>query len=237
MNHRNLHRNDGLREQLAAGYVLGTLKGGARRRFERWLAQDAVLMQTVSAWQNRLDPMAEFAPAVPPPVGVWHGIKAHLGLDAMQPRSLAWSPLFDSLAFWRGLSLTSSALAAVLLVVLALQWTGPATTPSTVAMLTADNGQPMVVVSGNAKRMKVRIVGPTRVAADRSLELWAVPVQGAPLSLGLLDANGAVTISLPPEVTPQTMPVLAVSLEPKGGSPNPRAPSGPVMYKGVWAQI
>jgi anti-sigma-K factor RskA len=33
------------------------------------------------------------------------------------------------------------------------------------------------------------------------------------------------------------MPVLAVSLEPKGGSPNPRAPSGPILYKGGWVRI
>ena len=237
MNHHTLQRNDGLRERLAAGYVLGTLKGGARRRFERWLAQDPVLVQVVGKWQGRLAPMAEFAPASPPPAHLWQRIEQRLGIRATPAVTSGWSRLRDSLSFWRGLSLVSSALAAVLLVVFALQPPGPATVPSTIAVLNADNGQPMVAVSGDAKRVTVRIVGPTRVAADRSLELWAIPAQGAPLSLGLLDANGTVTLSLPPNVTPQTMPVLAVSLEPKGGSPNPRAPSGPVIYKGSWAQI
>lgn len=237
MNHHNLQRNDGLRERLAAGYVLGTLKGGARRRFERWLAQDQVLAQVVGKWQGRLAPMAEFAPASPPPAHIWQRIEQRLGMRATPAVSSGWSRLRDSLSFWRGLSLASSALAAVLLVVFVLQPPGPATVPSTIAVLNADNGQPMVAVSGDAKRVTVRIVGPARVAADRSLELWAIPAQGAPLSLGLLDANGTVTLSLPPNVTPQTMPVLAVSLEPKGGSPNPRAPSGPVIYKGSWAQI
>jgi len=237
MNHRNLQRNDGLREHLAAGYVLGTLKGGARRRFERWLAQDPVLAQAVGDWQGRLGPMAEFAPASPPPAHIWHRIEQRLGIHATPALASRRSQLRDSLSFWRGLSLISSALAAVLLVVFALQPPGAATMPSTMAMLTADNGQSTVAISGDAKRMTVRIVGPTRVAADRSLELWAVPAQGAPLSLGLLNANGVVTISLPPNVTPQTMPVLAVSLEPQGGSPNPRAPSGPVIYKGAWTQL
>lgn len=237
MNHHNLQRNDGLRERLAAGYVLGTLKGGARRRFERWLAQDQVLAQVVGKWQGRLAPMAEFAPASPPPAHIWQRIEQRLGIRATPAVSSGWSRLHDSLSFWRGLSLGSSALAAVLFVVFVLQPPGPATVPSTIAVLNADNGQPMVAVSGDAKRVTVRIVGPARVAADRSLELWAIPAQGAPLSLGLLDANGTVTLSLPPNVTPQTMPVLAVSLEPKGGSPNPRAPSGPVIYKGSWAQI
>jgi anti-sigma-K factor RskA len=28
--------------------------------------------------------------------------------------------------------------------------------------------------------------------------------------------------------------LLAVTLEPKGGSPDPNGPSGPVLYKGAW---
>lgn len=237
MNHRNLQRNDGLRERLAASYVLGTLKGGARRRFERWLAHDPALAQTVGSWQDRLAPMAEFAPASPPPAHIWQRIEQRLGIRAASAANSGWRRLRDSLSFWRSLSLVSSALAAVLLVLFTLQPFSAVTVPSTLAILNTDNGQPMVAVSGDAKRLTVRIVGSTRVAADRSLELWAIPAQGAPLSLGLLDANGTVTISLPPDVTPRTMPILAVSLEPKGGSPNPRAPSGPVLYKGPWAQI
>jgi anti-sigma-K factor RskA len=235
MNPRKLQHNDMLRDQLAAGYVLGTLKGGARRRFKRWLEQDPVLAQAVAAWEYRLGPMAEFTPKSQPPAQVWQGIAQRLRLDAAPARTSGWRRLRDSLSFWRSLSLASSALAAALLVALALQY--PAGAPSTMAMLAADNGQPMVAISGNAKQVTVRMVAPPQVATDRSLELWAVPAQGAPLSLGLLDAHGAVTIRLPPHVTPQTMPVLAVSLEPKGGSPNPRAPSGPVLYKGAWTQI
>jgi len=31
--------------------------------------------------------------------------------------------------------------------------------------------------------------------------------------------------------------LLAVTLEPKGGSPNPNGPTGPVLYKGNWVKI
>lgn len=234
MNRRKLQDNHRLREHLAAGYVLGTLKGGARRRFAQWLGEDPVLAQSVSDWQNRLGPMAEFAPAEAPPARVWQNILRQLRLDVRAP---ARPRLLDSLSFWRGLSLVSSALAAVLLVVFMLQPPSRTGVPATMAMLSAGNGEPMVAVSGDARQMTVRVVGAVPAAPDRSLELWAVPAQGAPLSLGLIDPNGTVTIRLPPQVTPQTMPLLAVSLEPKGGSPNPRAPSGPVMYKGAWMRI
>jgi anti-sigma-K factor RskA len=245
MNPRKLHGNDRLREQLASAYALGTLRGGARRRFEGWLARDPLLAQDVADWEGRLGPMAEFAPKSQPPARVWDGIERQLGLArlaapaalAAPARPSAWARLRDSLSFWRGLSMASSALAAVLLAVLMLQPQGPAHAPSSMAMLTADNGQPMVAITGDAQHMTVRMVGSAPIAADRSLELWAVPAQGAPISLGLLDANATVSLKMPQHVTPQTMPVLAVSLEPKGGSPNPRAPSGPVLYKGTWMRV
>ena len=33
------------------------------------------------------------------------------------------------------------------------------------------------------------------------------------------------------------LPLLAVTLEPKGGSPNPNGPTGPIVFKGAWVQI
>jgi anti-sigma-K factor RskA len=56
-----------LRAMLASEYVLGTLHGRARRRFERLLGEDAGLRVTVEAWQNRLTPLAEALP----PVELW----------------------------------------------------------------------------------------------------------------------------------------------------------------------
>ena len=31
--------------------------------------------------------------------------------------------------------------------------------------------------------------------------------------------------------------LLAVTLEPKGGSPNPNGPTGPILYKGRWVRV
>ncbi|WP_247869780.1 anti-sigma factor [Herbaspirillum sp. ST 5-3] len=241
MNHRHLQRNERLREQLTSEYVLGTLKGGARRRFEQWLAVDATLLHTVRQWQNRLSPMAEFAPNVQPPARVWQSIEQSLRLTAAPARARPpfRQRVFNDLAFWRGLGIGATALATLLIAVLMLRQPEIAPSPVYLAMLSGDSAQPVVVVTGDARQrtLTVHVVAQQNVAADKSLELWAVPSQGAPRSLGLVAGSGTVILRLPENITPQSAPLLAISLEPKGGSPNPNGPSGPILYKGAWVQI
>ena len=248
----NIAGNERLLDKLAAEYVLGTLKGGARRRYERWLQFDPRVRRATAEWQDRLHPMAEFSTSVEPPAQIWRSIAASLGLQA-NPRSSAkpaansigerrafWRGLRDDLSFWRGLGMASTAMAAILIGVLATrapQTVAPVNT--FVAMLADDKAQPVAVVTGDEKnhRLTVRLVTPQTLAADKSLELWAVPKSGAPRSLGLLAANGSISLPLPADTTPQTVGLLAVSLEPKGGSPNPNSPSGPIIFKGAWVAI
>ncbi|HEV2611597.1 MAG TPA: anti-sigma factor [Noviherbaspirillum sp.] len=243
MNLQNLKRNDRLLEQLAGEYVLGTLRGGARRRFEQWLRDDPVVKRAVAEWQDRLHPMAEFAPAAHPSPQVWQAIENQLKLGSApvrQDRRSFWLGLREDLSFWRGLGMASTALATILITVMLTRQPEPALpTMSFVATLSDDKAQPVMVVTGDAKRrqMTVKVVMPQNIAADRSLELWAVPKQGAPRSLGLVANNGTVVLPMPEDATPESIPVLAISLEPKGGSPNPNAPSGPVIFKGAWVQI
>lgn len=64
-------------------------------------------------------------------------------------------------------------------------------------------------------------------------QLWAL--DGAtPRSLGVIktDDSGRAVMHLPGAGDPGTLAAFAVSLEPVGGSPNPAAPSGPVVMLG-----
>ena len=70
----NIAHNERLLDKLAAEYVLGTLRGGARRRFETWLRADALVQRATAEWQDRLHPMAQLALAVTPPDTVWQNI-------------------------------------------------------------------------------------------------------------------------------------------------------------------
>ncbi|NEX64491.1 anti-sigma factor [Noviherbaspirillum galbum] len=242
MNLRQLRENDGLREQLAGEYVLGTLRGGARRRFERWLRDDAVLKRSVAEWQDRLHPMAEFAPAAQPSPQVWAAIERRIApaAQARPARRSFWLGLREDLGFWRGLGMVSTAAATILLTVLLTRLPEPGVSaPAYVATLADDKSQTVMLITGDDKRrvMTVKVVTPQTVADDKSLELWAVRKDGTVRSLGLVAANGVVTLPLPENANPDNAPVLAITLEKKGGSGNPEAPGGPIVYKGAWLRV
>ncbi len=240
MNPATLRNNERLREMLVAEYVLGTLRGGARRRLEAWMQEDLVLRGAVAEWQDRLQPMAGLVTPVAPPDRVWQALERQLALPAADGRMNFWQSLRTDLSFWRGLGMASTALATVLIaVLLARQPDIPAPTPSYIATLADDQAQLAVLVTGDATRrqLTVKVVNSRQIAADRSLELWAIPATGAPRSLGLVAVSGTVTLPLPADANPANIPVLAISLEPKGGSTNPAGPTGPVLYKGAWLEI
>ena len=67
----------------------------------------------------------------------------------------------------------------------------------------------------------------------RAPQLWLIPPGLDPQPLGLLDPTRPVTFAIPPRLLPQATrdAVLAVSLEPPGGSPTGR-PTGPVVAQG-----
>jgi len=234
----NIRNNPGLRDKLAAEYALGTLHGGARRRFESWLHDDADLRNIAAAWSARLMPLAEFAPSVQPRKQVWNGIAARMNL---QPAKSGWLAgwLSENLAFWRGLGLASTALATLLVAVLVTKSLEPVTPViSYVATLNDEKSGAAVLVAADTKNgtMRVRVVGGEPVPDQKTLQLWAVPKQGAPRSLGLI-AAGATQLTLPANAISPEVVVLAVSLEPQGGSRDPNGPSGPVLYKGPWMRI
>ena len=228
----NIRDNAPLRDKLAAEYVLGTLKGGARRRFEGHLHNDAALRRLTAEWQDRLVPMAEFSDEQQPPKRVWQGIERRLN---QRPARTSW---LESLNFWRGLGFASTAAAALLVIVLGTRLLDQPQLDY-VATLTDDKSQTALVLTGDTgrKALTVRLVGNAPVASDKTLQLWAVPKQGNPRSLGILADKGEVRLALTNAAIGDDVALLAVSLEPKGGSPDPNGPTGPILYKGAWVRV
>lgn len=244
----DIRRSPELLDQLAAQYVLGTLRGAARARFRRWMREDAAVARAVLAWEDRLAPMAVAVRPVTPPRRVWDGIAERI---APATRPAQAGGLWNSIAFWRALGLLTSGTAAALLAsVVLLRPEAPAPAPvvqvvrasATVpeayfAVLTdARTHKPVLMLAAtrHSDELVVQRLEDGIVVPQRSLELWALPAGGgAPRSLGLVasQARHSVKLKASADRTLGEIPMLAVSLEPAGGSPS-GAPTGPVLYTG-----
>jgi len=231
----NLRDNAVLREKLAAEYVLGTLRGGARRRFETWLRGDAALRATVAGWQGRLGAIAELGRPVAPPARVWTGIERRLRPVPAAPWWQFWRQ--DAARPWGWLALAASSLAVAMSVMLAGR-EGTAL-PQQVAALADAQARTALVVTADARRgqLDVRVARDVQVPDDRTLQLWAIGRDGKPRSLGILADNRSAVLALDQRAIDPDVMLLAISLEPKGGSPDPDGPTGPVLYKGSWTRL
>jgi anti-sigma-K factor RskA len=116
---------------------------------------------------------------------------------------------------------------AVILVAIVAPRLLPPSSPLVVAVLNDQSGAPAFLVT-RQRNLEIAAIRPQAVATGRALELWAI-AGGPPRSLGLVAATGDHRI-LAEGAVPRDG-VLAVSLEPAGGSPTGQ-PTGPVLYQG-----
>ncbi len=222
-------------DALAAQYVLGTLSRRARNRLDRLARSDESVATAIRSWQNRLLPLAESLPPVEPPDRVWPAIVRRIH-GRPEPGSV-WT----NLGLWRALTLVGFATAMALSVVL-LAPRPEAPQETLVVILAGQDARPALVVSGerSGRVLTVKALAAVQPGSDRALQLWALPGQGNPRSLGLLPVSGSalVRVDLPQSVGQalQNIPTLAVSLEPPGGSPT-GLPTGPVLYTGPVQQL
>lgn len=218
---------------LAAEYVLGVLDAAERRLAEDRLAREPAFAAEVAFWESRLGPLADDVAPVTPPAALWTRIEASL------PRTGSVAPvrpsLWNSLAFWRTLSVGSLGLAAAALAALLFPPTTAQMPMPMVARLGPASGGTSFVAAIDPARRAVMIIPAALAASDpRVPELWVVPADGIPRSLGVFDPARPAAINVPDALLPQLTreAALAVSLEPPGGSPTGR-PTGPVVAQGT----
>jgi len=230
----DLHDHTGMPEDelLAAEYALGVLAGAERTAVAERISRDPAFAVLATEWEARLAPWAGAIDEVAPPPSVWDGIAAALPAPAPQ------SPgLWQSLAFWRGLALASGALAAAC--VAALIYLGTLPQPSPLVAAIDGGGHHHFVATVDAERGTIAVAPAAFAAVPAKVpELWLIPSDGKPRPLGLLQADRTVTITIPHALIPHTTrnAVLAVSLEPPGGSPTGQ-PTGPVIATGKLTRL
>ena len=222
-----------LRDRLAAEYVLGTMKGGARRRFRVYVQRDAGLQAEVARWEAHLTPLAEHLPAIEPPARVWSQIEARIAGPAARPTTNTLAGLWRSLSFWRTLGLGAAGLAAAMLVAVINVKPAPEPEPMMMAVLAEDNNDARVYIEQpKSNVLMVKMVKPWKLNSGIAHELWVVPKDGTPRSLGVINSATDTHINLAGlDAKLANGALLAVSLEPPGGSPT-GSPTGKVVCKG-----
>jgi anti-sigma-K factor RskA len=218
--------NAALIDRLAAEYVLGTLRGAARRRLERWRASSSQVEVRCRFWEERLTPLLRGLKPREPPPHVWRGIQQRLNLEAA-PRRAAWRPL----------ALAASVVLVVALAALGYWRSTQAVRPAELATISTPAGTLMwrVEISGPAgtlQRLAVRAGTSASHPQGHDYELWALPKGGKPVSLGVLpyqDGRAEHALSAGQQQALASAVQLAVSVEPPGGSPTGQ-PTGAVVF-------
>lgn len=223
------YQTTALRRALAADYAIGLMPATARRRFDALLLEDAALRVELGHWQEALASLTGSVPERPVPEHIWAGIKARI--DPQVLHVPAKKPFWINVRLW----------AAVLGIVVAV-WVGVLYQRDLGveynATLVATNQQPALQIKAYADYLQVEPLALAAVAATQTLELWAVPAGGKPVSLGLVPATGEgrIPLSKAQRALLSAPLTLAVSLEPQGGSPTGQ-PTGPVLYQGQLASL
>jgi anti-sigma-K factor RskA len=207
-------------EEMAAEYVLGTLSAGERREAEQLMSQDPQFAKAIHDWERRLSPLGTRMTSVAPPAHMRDRVLRAIGGGGEVVA------LRRKISLWRSAAFAASALAATLAGV-TIWLAQPEEQARYVAVLQPDTQGPAFIATVD---MATGFISVRRVQAEtpegKSYELWAVGGgRSAPQSLGLIDKDVRADVQLTPDT------ILAVSLEPAGGSPTGQ-PTGPIVYQG-----
>jgi len=233
-----------LLDRLAAAYALGTLRGGARRRFATIARQHPAARARVIVWQEHFAALAELQPARQPGADAWKRIAEAIAAEApaaavAAPARPPETPVFDRLRrrllVWRGITAATAVVAVASMAMAMHMMEKPEIQYVAVLQDQAQNASMLVTFDPTRKTLTLKRVGGFQEAADRSLQLWALPPGQAPRSLGVLQGQPVVKLTAG-EREVAAVPALAVSLEPKGGAPAGSGPTGPVLFKGALLQ-
>ena len=221
-------------DRLSREYVLGTLTGRARRRFERLLAEAPLAGRVVARWQQRFDVLAAAVPPVQPREQVWQSLQQRLFAAREAPTPGFWSRVQALFS----LRVVGGALAGVLMATVVLrlqpQWLDLETRSdslpqSYVGLLVNDAGQATLLASSrrHGRAITVKLLQPLQVPEGQVARLWALPRDGAPFLVGLVPARGSATIALTDSAEKLffTVAKLGVTIEPvAAGAAAPTTP-------------
>lgn len=255
----NWFRSPELLDRLAAEYTLGTLAGGARRRFEQVMQQRPDVARAAARWATRLLPMDARTESAPASQALWQRIEERAfggaaaaasarqraagrsggAAAAVRPGWRRWlapvpvAALSVGVALGLGLPLLQHSLR---------EQTAITQLPeSYVGVLVTAAGQPGLIVSSlrRGNRVDLKVLQRVPVPTGHTLVLWTVDAKGvaAPVTALTLPAGsfGGLDLEQPAEAVFARAQELALSVEPVGALP--AAPGGPFVYRGLCGKL
>ena len=260
---------------LAAEYALGTLDADERAQVETMMSVDADFAAIVHAWEQKLGALNQMVGSVEPRPEVWDKIKTAVGHsepqaplvlpDAPPPVAGAATAAVDTSNViqlsaqarrWRNVATFTTAIAAALVAMIAVQVyqpdllpeglrpkprtqlvevrtpVTPASSGQYVAVLQKDGGSPafILTVDGATKNFTVRKIDATP-DPGKSFELWLISDKlPRPRSLGVIGGGDFTARPVLSSYDADTInaATYAVTVEQAGGSPDGNPHSAPV---------
>lgn len=229
-------------DMAAAELALGLLEGEERAAAMRRVLSEPGFARAVERWRAHLAQLFDLWPEMDAPNLIGR-VEASIDRGSDAPMATLVSPKRARTAAWlwpAATSVSSLVAAGLLLFIVTRPLAVPAppvpvvTTPTLVASIDPEAKGVPVTAMYDAQAGAIRLTEAELTQADRSAELWVIPADGTPHSLGLLHTHGTTALKLSPQNRARIAAgaTLAVSIEPIGGSKT-GLPTGPVVAKGA----
>jgi anti-sigma-K factor RskA len=204
-------------DALCGEYLVGTLRGAARKRFERALREEPLVAQRLRHWQNNFTP--RYAPMIEtrPSPQVWKRLEKTLGLARTRA---PW--------YRQGWAI---AVAALLVIVVGVQLARQEPDGVLIAELAGKTATVSAHLSRDGRTLVLHSDRPVVAGPAQSYELWLLTPEGGVMSLAVLGSLDA-RFEVPERHRGKLRGQLAVSVEPAGGAPGGK-PTGPVILVGA----
>ena len=214
-------------DALCGEYLLGALRGPARRRFDRALHDEPLVASRLGHWQA-LAPRYSSAIERQPSQRVWQSLERGLDLERYR------APWYRRERFWIAVSAVMSLVLVVAFALQVMQQRDVIDAVQIAQLSGKDDAPPVSALrSRDGRTLVLRAARPMVAGAKQSFELWVIPAEGGDaVSVAVLASLDArLTVPSPQAGWLKPGATLAVSVEPVGGSPTGK-PTGPVILVG-----
>lgn len=224
---------------LAAELALGVLEGEALVAAKRRMLTDPAFAAEVEDWRARLAAIGLDASDAIPSDDLWARIER--SIDTGTGTSVADLVPRRALRRWQWGTAAAGSVAAALAVLLAIPRSEPvapapvqvAVQPAIVAQLRGEGEGPLVAARYDPATAQLRLVAHDMGDDPRVPELWIIPADGIPRSLGVIQpvGNTQLVVAEGHRSMLHDGATLAITMEPRDTAPH-AAPTGPRVAAG-----